>query len=302
MAKLNWRGVGVFALCSGLAYACGGSKFNASSGDGVAGSSGSTSGGTSSAGADATGGSSEAGSSSGGTPSAAGEAGAAQGGTSEGGTSSGGTSSGGTSSGGTSGGSTGKGGAGGVTGSAGAGGLRNSGDCTVDKDCPAGSCVAVYPGGFRTCTVSVAPATCSASDACCPGVKECAAGSTCVQTPLGPSCGLVTRPTIECAKSGCTTAADCTGSNAICVPGGTLDRKVNTCLTGGCRRDTDCTDLAGGKCEPVTTFCCSGPSGLYCVYPGKGCRTSADCTAGSSCQIMNNKTGECATGGEVCAG
>jgi hypothetical protein len=104
-----------------------------------------------------------------------------------------------------------------------------------------------------------------------------------------------------CAKKACATAADCSGSNAICVPAGALGRKANTCLTGGCRRDLDCKDLAGGKCEPVTSACCDGPAGLFCVYPGKGCRSNGDCATGSSCQIVNDKTGECVTGPATCA-
>jgi hypothetical protein len=86
------------------------------------------------------------------------------------------------------------------------------------------------------------------------------------------------------------------------VPAGALDRKVNTCITGGCRRDDECTASAGGKCEPVTGPCCNGPSGLYCVYPGTGCRTSADCASGSSCQIQNNKNAVCVTGSVACTG
>jgi Cys-rich repeat protein len=191
-----------------------------------------------------------------------------------------------------------------MAGAAGSGGVRNSGDCLTDKDCGAGdTCVALYPGGFRTCVAPVpGPTMCSDASTCCPGIKECAAGSSCVETPIAPSCGLVTRATIVCAASACTTAADCTGNNAICAPAGSLDRKANTCLTGGCRLDKECNAIAGGKCEPVTTNCCSGPSGLYCVYPGKGCRTNADCAAGATCQIVSNKTGECVTGAGVCAG
>ncbi len=101
---------------------------------------------------------------------------------------------------------------------------------------------------------------------------------------------------------GCATADDCTGNNAICVPGGAFDYKVSTCLTGGCRLDSDCKAETGGKCEPVTTNCCDGPSGLYCVYPTKGCRSTADCSAGTTCQIVNNKTGQCVAGSGTCAG
>ncbi|HEY4106726.1 MAG TPA: hypothetical protein VGM44_22655 [Polyangiaceae bacterium] len=294
MAKPSLRSASVCLLCAGWIYACGGSEFNAGGGGGT------SSGGNTSAGSSAT-----AGSTASGGDSVGGSAGNASGGSSQAGTASGGSSTSGT------GGAVGEGGAigeaganvGGNTGTAGSGGVRNSGDCVAAKDCPTGDkCVALYPGGFRACVATPTPLTCTASDACCPGITECAAGSSCVETPVGPSCGLITRPTIACVKEACTTAADCSGSNAICVPAGALDRKVSTCLTGGCRLDTDCKDEAGGKCEPVTPNCCGGPSGLYCVYPSKGCRNNSDCTTGTGiCQIVNQKTGECG-GSSICAG
>jgi hypothetical protein len=301
MKPLNWRAGGLLVWCAGWAYACGGSDFHAA-GSGAApgtadsaGVGGSALGGSSatagdSTGGDSTGGVSTAGVASGGAP--GGVAGVGAAGASDGGTSAGGV------------GGNPSGGAVASGGSAGSGVIRNSGDCLTDKECGAGNtCVALYPGGFRTCVAPVpGPATCTAASTCCPGITECAAGSTCVETPLAPSCGLVTRPTIVCAPSACSKAADCTGNNAICAPAGSLDRKVDSCLTGGCRLDKDCTASAGGKCEPVTPNCCSGPSGLYCVYPGKGCRTSSDCAAGATCQIVSQKTGECVTGAGLCAG
>ncbi|HEX3776859.1 MAG TPA: hypothetical protein VHV51_20445 [Polyangiaceae bacterium] len=288
MAKLTLRATSACVLCAAWIYACGGSSFSASGGGGSSGS-------TASGGDTSLGGSASPGGSS-----ASGSAGDASGGTSSAGTAQGGSSTIGE------GGAVGEAGAstGGSVGAAGAGGVRNSGDCLAAKDCPTGNkCVALYPGGFRTCVVPVEPPVCTASDACCPGTTDCAAGSSCVETPIGPSCGgLLTKPTIECVKEACTVAADCTGNNAICVPAGALDRKVSTCLSGGCRLDTDCKDEAGGKCEPVTPNCCNGPSGLYCVYPSKGCRSDADCATGSTCQIESQKTGQCVTGAGVCAG
>jgi Dickkopf-like protein len=303
MSKPNLRNAKALALFAVWTYACGGSAFNAGGSGGAAGAS--TTGGSATSG-----GSSEAGTAAGGASggASAGNAGTAQGGTDAGGTDAGGTNAGGTNAGGTNAGGTNAGGtnAGGTnaggTNAGGTGGVRNSGDCLVDKECAVGStCVALSPGGFRTCVTPVPPpSNCTASDTCCPGVKECAAGATCVAGPLAPSCGLVVSPSPVCAKEACTVLADCSGSNAICVPAGALDRKANTCLTGGCRRDTDCKDIAGGKCEPVTSNCCSGPNGLYCVYPAKGCRSSADCAVGSTCQIVNQKTGECVTGAGIC--
>jgi hypothetical protein len=100
-------------------------------------------------------------------------------------------------------------------------------------------------------------------------------------------------------KSACAVDKDCTGSNPLCVPGGALGRKANTCLVGGCRLDVDCTDKTGGKCEPVTPQCCNGVTGLYCVYPGTGCRSGADCASGAC--VVSGKNAACSTGG-VCPG
>jgi hypothetical protein len=283
MSMPTLRSAVVLVLCGSWVFACGGSAFNA--GGSAAGSSGTVAtGGGSSAGA-SSGGSSQAGGSPGGT---AGSAGTPQGGAPQGGApgDSGGAPSAGAP-------------------SAGAGGalVRNSGDCDVDKDCPSGGkCVALSVDGFRTCVVPVPLATtCTGVSQCCAGSKPCAAGVDCVDGPLAPSCGLVSAAGNVCATPACTLNTDCTGNNAICVPAGSLDRKANTCLTGACRRDADCKDAAGGKCEPVTPACCGGPSGLYCVYPGTGCRSAADCAAGSSCVIVNQKTGTCQVGGVACA-
>ncbi len=304
MMKLNLRGAALLGGIALFVYACGGSSFSSGGGTaaGAGGTAGTANGGGSSVAGRASGGTSSAGTESGGAA-GEGEAGASEGGSSAAGTASGGSAHGGTSSAGMSNGGTSSGGKGGTSsagaagkaGSGGSGGASvvNSGDCDTDMDCTTGKCEALYPGGFRTCVTPVTQET-----TCSPA---CTAGYSCVQTPLGPSCGLVTRPTIECAKEACTTAADCTGNNAICVPGGALDRKVSTCLTGGCRLDADCKDEKGGKCEPVTTNCCSGPSGLYCVYPTTGCRSNADCASGT-CQIVDSKNGECVTGSSICAG
>jgi hypothetical protein len=288
MSKLRLRYAGVLLLCIGWVAACGGSEFNA--GGATAGSS-STTAGSSSAGAN-NGGSSQAGASSGGA-SGADQAGASPGGAAQGG-----------SSGAPSAGATGSAGAG-TAGSAGGTSVRNSGDCDVDKDCASGGkCMALSVDGFRTCVLPVpaAGATCTAFDQCCISSKPCPSGVNCVAGPLSPSCGGVEAASNVCATPQCMVAADCTGNNAICVPAGALDRKANVCLTGGCRRDADCKDVAGGKCEPVTPPCCGGPSGLFCVYPGTGCRSSADCAAGSSCTVVNQKSAQCELGGVACPG
>ncbi|HWZ87557.1 MAG TPA: hypothetical protein VNW92_01870, partial [Polyangiaceae bacterium] len=102
-----------------------------------------------------------------------------------------------------------------------------------------------------------------------------------------------------CATSACKLNTDCTGDNAICVPAGALDRKADSCLTGGCRRDEQCTAAPGGKCEPVTDACCSAPTGLFCVYPDTGCRSNADCAQGH-CAISGNSA-MCVAGAARCA-
>ena len=247
----------------------------------------------------------EAGMSEGGTGglSTAGKGGATGGGE-QGGATSGGPSTagkGGTTSGGGQGGAT-SGGTGGAGASGGLGGTPNSGDCNVNADCSDGKCVELSPGGFRTCVIPVPAAmTCSTGDACCPtDPSTCPPNTECVLGPLAIYCGgPMMIPSNVCATSACKVNADCTGTNALCAPAGTLDRKANTCLTGGCLTDKQCTDVPGGKCEPVTSACCQGTVGLYCVYPGTGCRKNADCSAGH-CQISGN-TAACVGGALHCA-
>jgi hypothetical protein len=146
-------------------------------------------------------------------------------------------------------------------------------------------------------------AKCGLSDACCPDdpTKACAAGR-CVAGPPAPSCGLVQAVRNFCQVAACTTSAACK-DNGTCAQAGTLDRKEAVCLPGSCRLDKECTAAKGGKCEPVTMPCCGGVSGLYCVYPTVGCRSSADCKSGQTCQLgSDNKSMECKAGSVNCPG
>ena len=303
MLAFKVRGrVAVALLLAGVWFeACGGESFQAtgSRGAGHAGAAadaGSAQGGDGQGGADA--GASNGGDA--GTPSA---------GTEAGGASTGGTGTGGLDIGGTGGallggsGGLGHGGSVGLAGSAGALGTTNSGDCKSDADCPNGKCVELALGGFRTCEVTVPLATkCVAGDACCPDdlTKACLAGR-CVLGPAAPSCGLPEASRNFCAAAQCTSNLACKDKNT-CAPAGTLGRKEAMCLTGSCRLDSDCTAVKGGKCEPVTLPCCDGVSGLYCVYPGTGCRSSADCNGGT-CQLSSDgKSMACQAGGVSCPG
>jgi hypothetical protein len=144
---------------------------------------------------------------------------------------------------------------------------------------------------------------CGLGDTCCPDdpTKACTAGR-CVAGPPAPSCGLAQAIRNFCQVAACTTSAECK-DNGTCAEAGTLNRKEAMCLPGSCRLDKECTAVKGGKCEPVTMPCCSGVSGLYCVYPVVGCRSSADCKAGETCELASdNKSMECKAGSVNCPG
>ena len=243
-----------------LVFACGGKEFTAVGGGGAAGSEIAGSGG------------------------GAGSGGAGQGGAGAGGSRAG---SGGT----------------GATVGAGGGHAQNSGDCDTDADCGGDPCVEISPGGYRVCETKVPLATTCSSPAgeCCKTADCAAAGKQgkCLLGPVAPSCGgpaLV--PTNVCAIDKCTSASGCSGSNGVCVPAGVFGRKVASCMTGGCRRDSECSEGKGGACVPVSGACCPGPVGLYCVYQG-GCVNDGDCTNGH-CDVSSGKA-VCAPGGVACA-
>ncbi len=161
----------------------------------------------------------------------------------------------------------------------------------------------ISSGGYRACVAKVPDATvCSNPPGECCKTADCmAAGKPgkCLLGPSSPSCGgPVQVPTNVCAADQCKSAADCSGENAICVPAGVFGRKVASCLTGGCRRDSDCNEGPGGACLPIEGACCPGPIGLFCVYKD-GCVSQSDCP-GAHCDVSTGKA-VCSPGGVACA-
>lgn len=200
--------------------------------------------------------------------------------------------------------SSGAGGAGGATSSSSSGdaGSPAHGDCLVDADCPGGACVEVTAGGFRVCATPPEKATLCAStlglDQCCDSVP-CPNGEPCRVGPLVPICaGVPIEPYNQCAADQCTQDADC-APGQICGPVGALGLAIRACLGAGCKLDADCTAAPGGVCAPVLEPCCNTVAGLSCVYPSGGCRSSADCQSGESCQILADRA-TCAPGAPVC--
>lgn len=282
---------------------CGGSEFSAANGGVTGGGTGSGTGGSNSSGSTTgSGGRTGAG---GKGVGGSGTGGTATGGTGVGGTATGGSGTGGTAAGGIPG--TGGSAAGGAPGSGGVGtggsggSPTNSGDCRPDhNDCGSNSrCVEVTPGGYRVCTVPYPPVTsCSGVPQQCCSSADCNSGSICYAAPLAPNCGgIIAFGSNVCSSDVCTSDSAC-GSGSICVPAGTMDRKVRMCVPADCHRDTDCIKAPGGICAPVTTGCCNGTTGLYCVYPG-GCRSNKDCASGN-CELDQTGAAACASGPAIC--
>ena len=202
------------------------------------------------------------------------------------------------------GGSDARGGTGGIGG--GGGGPRNSGDCLTASDCGGDACVELFPGGYRVCSTPVPEATtCSVPPGQCCKSSDCGVDAKppgkCILGPVDPSCGgpAPPLPSNVCASDACASAGDCSGANAICVPAGTLGRKVARCLTGGCRLDRDCAAQPGGICVPIVSTCCVQAVGLFCVYQD-GCRSDRDCMSGQHC-ATDAMHAYCAPGIPPCA-
>lgn len=196
----------------------------------------------------------------------------------------------------------GAGGTGGGTGTGGsdAGLPLPGGDCASDADCPGGHCVAVTPGGFRVCLIPPTPAAACGSqlDQCCPD-QPCAGGEACLPSPLVPLCvGIAMEPHNQCATDQCSDDKDC-GAAQICAPAGTLGRRIRACLPAGCKTDSDCTAGVGGVCAPVQEPCCNNVAGLYCRYPGTGCRKNGDCPSTQYCDVSSGAA-VCTTGSPLC--
>ena len=143
----------------------------------------------------------------------------------------------------------------------------------------------------------------SALDECC-STANCATGQ-CFRQPAIPTQACNTNvPVLDnnvCVVDQCTQDADCGSGALVCVTRGVLGNAVNACVPAACRTDADCVASPGGTCAPVKGPCCNSVAGLFCVYPDHGCRSSADCDAGSYCD-PNEVTGvaECLPGGAEC--
>lgn len=135
-------------------------------------------------------------------------------------------------------------------------------------------------------------------DQCCPD-KACPNNEPCYGGPLVPICaGIIMEPHNQCAVDQCTQDADC-AQGQVCAPAGTLGRKIRACLAAGCKVDADCNAAPGGVCAPVQEPCCGVAAGLYCVYPGGGCRSNTDCPGGQYCEI-DGKQAVCKDGAPAC--
>ncbi|MFO0761859.1 MAG: hypothetical protein U0359_35790 [Byssovorax sp.] len=206
------------------------------------------------------------------------------------------------------GGSTGAGGAsttasgtGGTVGGTG-GGPSLGDDCAAAGDCGGSPCVEVTPGGFRTCQHAIPEIeTCAGGLGGCCKTADCPMGSGQKCFPPYAYCGGILGPQNECLADACQVDADCPADPAaICLATGLLAHAVNTCLPAGCRVDGDCTEEPKGRCVPVDDPCCgSAVGGLYCAYPGTGCRHKSDCPKGHCAHDEHRAF--CVEGSAVCA-
>lgn len=189
----------------------------------------------------------------------------------------------------------------GSQGGGGGGTGKNSGDCDTDADCGGGQCVEISPGGFRVCKATFEEAMNCVSmdfDQCCQ-TSDCDPGFTCFPWPATPYCGgAAPIEHNECMKDQCTSDAECGGG--ICAPTGTMANKVRVCVQASCKLDTDCTAENGGICPVVYGSCCQEPVGLFCVYPGNGCRKNSDCGPNEICLVKPDGTARCEVGEPLC--
>jgi hypothetical protein len=105
-------------------------------------------------------------------------------------------------------------------------------------------------------------------------------------------------PHNECAADQCSADKDC-GANQICAPAGTLGLRIRACLSAACKTNADCTAAVGGVCAPVQEPCCNTVAGLFCRYPGNGCRKNGDCPSPQFCDTSSG-VAVCATGAPAC--
>jgi hypothetical protein len=162
---------------------------------------------------------------------------------------------------------------------------KQSGECDTDADCPSSDCYELVPGGYRVCRIVPVEATgpsgaqgdfCDTS-ADCPDNQRCFLETAHCATTEYP-------PWNVCLSDQCQQDSDCPDPGdppGIAFCGGpdlTIGLPRRRCVYAFCYRDTDCTEVPGGKCAPISQ-CCRDIVALGCVYPG-GCTSARDCEGG----------------------
>jgi hypothetical protein len=94
----------------------------------------------------------------------------------------------------------------------------------------------------------------------------------------------------------CRAAAPAGAAVSTCVPSGALGVYNSTCVSGGCRTDSDCTLHGGGRCQygqAATNGVCSLRNVLFCAYPSDPCgnASSPACPSGMICVPNDNYQG-----------
>jgi hypothetical protein len=140
------------------------------------------------------------------------------------------------------------------------------------------------------------------ADECC-STADCSTGR-CVHWPDPSYCGGM-QPMAQnrCIADDCQSDADCESIWpfwGVCVEAGVFGHAVRTCVNMACRVDADCNAKPGGRCMPVVEPCCSQPRGLFCNYPGEGCRDESDCPDGYCGINEGSKHSECVAGDYAC--
>jgi hypothetical protein len=96
-----------------------------------------------------------------------------------------------------------------------------------------------------------------------------------------------TEPRNVCVPLGCT--PEPCGAERICMGAGTY-RDAAVCVKAMCQSDLDCNREPGGKCRMTSDYCGSEQA-FYCLYPGRGCLSSAACISDEYfCGVAPNGT------------
>ena len=162
------------------------------------------------------------------------------------------------------------------------------GDCTSDDDCLGGTCVAVTPGGWHTCSSPIEETTVASSypdmDECTTAM-DCGPGAGCYLSTFDLG-GLMAYNT--CIGDECSTDDEC-GNNHLCIPGGVWHLPRSKCILADCKTSEDCQGgVYDGACAPTIDGCLGQPDGLagfYCHYEYDGCISDADCEGAMTCQM-----------------